>query len=502
MNTKKITIALLSSLLFAAQMAFAAGVPENVTGLAATAISSTSIGLTWNAAKDGGGGLVKNYRIYYGTVSVFGAGSGDYDKQVDTPNNTTSYVVTGLTANTTYYFSATAIDSADAESGEYSLEANAKTLASEAADTTSPTVTSVSAPDKKHVKVVFSEAVALPATTPEASFSIVEQINSANTLAVTKATMDATDTTNKTVLLETANQSANVNYIVTVGVGIKDLAGNPMVSGSTDSGLFLGSAVEPATTPPPAETPPPAAPPVVTPAASAVDCLTDVETCFLGHMADCSAAKVKESDATYEYALEITGSDAADCTVKYTADKHPNILFSGTDMTCKVAKGTYTKVADYRTAFDLDNKCTGDLKDGYKATSLTDTTPPENVTNLLLKFKMELEKYTVMLNWTASLNSAKDLVDQILYMSLDRGTTYDTGKSLGASVTNSEVPSLEAGKEYTFKVTTKDAIGNESTGAVKSIRLPQTGMGLGLVLLGSVLAARRTLKRRKNDNEL
>ena len=212
MNTKKITIALLSSLLFAAQMAFAAGVPENVTGLTATAIDDVSIGLTWNAAKDSGGGLVNHYRIYYGTTSIQGAGSGDYDHQVDTPNNTTSYVVTGLTANTTYYFSATAIDSASVESGEYSLEANAKTLASASADTTSPTVTSVSAPDKKHVKVVFSEAVALPATTPEAAFSIVEQINSANTLAITKASMDATDATNKTVLLYKGPAHDNDNF--------------------------------------------------------------------------------------------------------------------------------------------------------------------------------------------------------------------------------------------------------------------------------------------------
>ena len=87
-------------------------------------------------------------------------------------------------------------------------------------------------------------------------------------------------------------------------------------------------------------------------------------------------------------------------------------------------------------------------------------------------------------------------------MSMNRGTTYDAGKSLGASVTNTDVPNLDAGKEYTFKVTTKDAAGNESTGAVKSIRLPQTGMGLGLVLLGSALAARRSLKKKKDDKEI
>jgi len=493
MNTKKLTIALICALVFAAEVALAAGAPENVTGLTATPIDSTSIGLTWNAAKDAGGGLVKNYRIYYGTTSVFTAGSGEYEKQVDTPNNTTSYVLTSLTANTKYYFAATAVDSAGVESEEYSLEASASTLAAEGADTTSPTVTSVSAPDKKHVKVVFSEAVQLPATNPEAAFTIVEQIDPSKTLTVSKASMDTADTSNKTVALETPDQTVNVNYIVTVGVAIKDLAGNPIVSGSTDSGLFLGSSAEP-----PAATPPATTPPATTPAATPVDCVKDM-TCFLTHMSDCSAAKVQESDATYEYTLEITGSEATNCTVKYTADKHPNILFSGTAMDCKVPKGTYTKVEDYHTALNVDTNCTGDLQSGYKTVALADTTPPENVTNLLLTFTKELEKFAIILNWTASLDTAKDLVDQILYMSLDRGTTYDTGKSLGATVTTTQVSALEGGKEYTFKVTTKDAAGNESTGAVKSIRLPQTGMGIGLVLLGSALAARRALRKRKEN---
>ena len=56
---------------------------------------------------------------------------------------------------------------------------------------------------------------------------------------------------------------------------------------------------------------------------------------------------------------------------------------------------------------------------------------------------------------------------------------------------------LEGGKEYTFKITTKDNAGNESVGAVQSIRLPQTGAGAGLLLLASGLGARYGLKRRK-----
>lgn len=512
MNTKKFLISLISALVFGAQPGFAAGTPQNVSGLEATPVDSTSIGLTWNSALDGEGGLVDHYRVYYGPTSVFGQGGGEYAATVDTPDSNTSYVVSELTPDTTYYFSVTAISSDNLESGEYAIEASAKTLAGEggeqeAADILPPTVTSVSAPDNMHVKVVFSEAVQLPLLIPEASFSVVEQINPANTLTVNSAVMDASDPTNMTVLLETAEQTLNVNYIVTAGVTIKDLAGNPILSGSTDSGLFLGTDVAPGAETPEEETEGMGeegmdeegaeTPEEETPADTGEDCESDLN-CFVAHLADCSAASVTEADVAnqYAYKLELTGQDGLNCQVKYMAEKHPSILYAGADMDCNINQGSYT-VESYKAAFDIAN-CSGALVDGYKEIEVQDTTPPEDITNLLLNFREEMEKFVVIMNWTASIDSAKDLVDQVLYMSLDRGTSYDGGKSLGAVATSTEVGELEGGKEYTFKITTKDAAGNESVGVVKSIRLPATGMGAGLALLGSAAAARRVLRRRRD----
>ena len=516
MNTKKFLISLISALVFATQITFAAGTPEDVTGLDATAIDANSIGLTWNTAKDGDGGSVDHYRIYHGSTSVFEAGEGEYDSTTDTPGNTTSYVVDELNPNTPYYFSVTAISSDDLESEQYSLEASATTMAGadeevpEGTDTTSPTVTSVSAPDKMHVKVVFSEPVQLPAESPEMAFGIVEQINPANSLEVTSATMDALDAASKTILLETSEQTENVNYIVTAGILIKDLAENPIVSGSTDSGLFLGSSNEPPAMgeEAPAEEPVEEEVPIeevpaeeeAAPAAESEDC-GDNMSCFLAHMSDGTAASVSESDDTHTYKLTITGTDSDDVLVSYLAEKHPSILFSGTDMECKVGKGTYADANAYHEAFSTDN-CSGDLVSGYEAVELADTTPPENVTNLILTFKEQLEQFAIVLKWTPSLNTAKDLVEQMLYMSMDRGTTYDAGKALGDSADTTEVGSLEGGKEYTFKVTTKDAAGNESTGAIKSIRLPQTGVGTGLLLLLSGLGARKALRRKEDDHRI
>ncbi len=522
MNTKKIFICLISAILFTAHTAFAAGTPENVTGVEATPVDSTSIGLTWDSVKDAEGGLVDHYRIYYGTFSVFEAGEGDYENEVDTPDNTASYVIDGLEPDTTYYFSVTAFSSDDLESEEYSLEASATTMNGDEdggedegegegeEDVTPPTVTSVSAPDKMHVKVVFSEAVQLPVD-PEAAFGIVEQINPANTLTVVSVQMDPDDDTDKTVLLETSEQTPDINYVVTAGVTIKDLAGNPIVSGSTDSGLFLGSSEEPEEAEDGGEAEGEeegegdgedegaGEDEGEEEAAEPEDCEENM-SCFLPHLSECSATKVMEKGESHEYTLEVTGSEGTDCLVTYTADRHPSILYAGTDMECRIPADDYESAEAYREAFDVLN-CSGDLAAGYKAVELKDTTPPEDVTNLLLTFREELEKYTVFLSWTASLDTAKDLVDQILYKSLDRGNTYDAGKSLGAEATSTEAKNLEGGKEYTFKITTKDDAGNESTGAVKSIRLPQTGLGVGLLLLGSAAAAGRLL-RRKKDNEL
>ena len=429
-NVKKSLFALIVAAILAIPTisVFAAGEPANVTGLTATAVDATSIGLSWSNAKDAGGNAVNHYRVYYGTTSVQTVGEGDYDSHVDTPNNNTSYVVTGLTPSTIYYFSVTAVDAASLESEAYSLEANASTPAAGGGttDTISPTVTEVTTVDKAHVKVVFSETVKLPDLLPEAAFTINEQINPTNLLEVKSAKLDQEDVTGATVILETATQTKGVNYIVTAGVAITDTAGNPIISGSTDSGLFAGSDVEP-----PATTG--ATPPVPEEGVVVAE----------GATAVCGNGTVEEGEA------------CDDGNVKSN---------DGCSDVCVVDQ---------------------------------DTTPPEDITNLILSFKKDLEKFIIVMNWTASINTAKDLVEQILYQSMDRGTTYDTGTPLGAEAANHEVPGLEGGKEYTFKITTKDAVGNESVGVVKSIRLPQTGLGLGLLLLGSATAAGRLLRRKQ-----
>lgn len=404
-NTKQSIVALMLAGAMAIPFAFAANEPENVNNASAVSKDATTLTVSWDEAKDYQGNDVDHYRIYYSTQSVQGGDAPSYEVEVDTPDNATVYDLGGLTTDTTYYLSVTAIDALDVESLEYSIEASGTPTAEvpeEEGDMTAPTVLNVIAADKNHVLIGFSEEVKLPELLAEAAFTITEQINPANVLEVISAEKYAEDPENKTIVLETADQTKNVNYIVTASVAITDMDGNPIVSGSTDSGIFLGS---------------------------------DLDT---------------------------------------------------------------SVVNDEEVAPDADEELLDETLD--EAAEEVDVTPPEDITDLILDFKEQLEKFVITMNWTASLNTAMDLVDQILYMSMDRGITYDAGNSLGAVATTHQVPNLEGGKEYTFKITTKDASGNESVGVVKSIRLPQTGFGVGILVLASAGAAYQALRRKKKKD--
>lgn len=130
-----------------------------------------------------------------------------------------------------------------------------------------------------------------------------------------------------------------------------------------------------------------------------------------------------------------------------------------------------------------------------------DTTAPEEVRNLVAQIKEQvgqIMKHYIELSWLPSLNIAGDLADQKVYTSLDNGTKYDAGVSVGSKATSYQKNNLTEGQNYVFKVTSLDTEGNESTGAVTSIRyLPQTGMGAGIALLGISAAAGAFVRRRK-----
>lgn len=131
------------------------------------------------------------------------------------------------------------------------------------------------------------------------------------------------------------------------------------------------------------------------------------------------------------------------------------------------------------------NAPVNDFKPVHNAPS-SDTTAPENVTNLETSYKARITDFLVTLKWVASKNTAGDLADQKFYRSENNGKTWQDSRSLGKNTTQT-MSSEKPKTTVTYKVTTKDTSGNESVGVIKSVSLPSlpsTGPAGLLVMIG------------------
>ena len=99
--------------------------PTGPTNLAATASSSSAIGLTWTAAPENPPCTTTSNSVFRGTTNGFTPGSGNLVASV--AGTSTTYSDTGLAASTTYYYVVEALDSYGASAA--SNQANATTQA-------------------------------------------------------------------------------------------------------------------------------------------------------------------------------------------------------------------------------------------------------------------------------------------------------------------------------------------------------------------------------------
>lgn len=470
--------------------------PDDVENLEAVA-GSGQVELSWNVAKDNTG--VKGYKIYYGRNSVTNDG-GTYEFDPIDVGNKITYTVENLENATAYYFAVTAYDEAGNESENYSVEVSA-TPTHSAADAESPKVTKAEALDRYTVLLSFSESVLLPTASPQSAFSIVQD-GPQRPLDVLAAAMNPQDKTNRTVLLTTAPQKAGMNYILTAGIEVTDATGNPIVSGTSDTAVFTGTDIEPkpfeettTETTAQADTAPPELIDVTVPDATHV-LVAFSEPIILG--GDPTAAFFISTESDVKNVLNISAvtlsTDGSIATITTDPQEAVNynllVLESVSDMA-----GNLVSAANNATVFagvaatpaeeTVAEDTPGDL-------SIADSMAPEDAKNLVAKMLSDL---IVQLSWTPSVNSAGDLASYILYKSTD-GTSYGEGVILNAAAVTHDLRGLVPGMKYYYKLTAKDAAGNESEGVVTSFMLPETGPGLGLLLLGSA-GLGGFLKRRK-----
>lgn len=454
-------------------------VPSDVDEATATPGDSEVL-VQWKAATDNV--AVVGYKVHRGTESLTETNP-KYNLPSIPVGNVTQYRVKDMTNDQVYYFSVSAIDAAGNESEYYSPEASAtpKTglhLASIEDDGKAPQINDVSSEDIITVTVEFSEPVKLPEQNPESAF-VIETSEDKARLAVQRAEVDSRDETGKTIVLTTAPQKDGTEYVLTAGIEVKDYFNNPVISGTSDTGSFKGSDKENASSGTTGGT---------TGGGDASDTQPPVITSAIADFANRISVTFSEPvvlPANAERNIHIIAADKSALEVK-------NLSLSTDGATLYITTAPMQAVE-----YDIEitgitdtnkNESAEALKTTVtgKSDGLRDTTPPENVSDLLAKIK-NAPKGILELRWKESANTAGDLADQLIYQSAGKNSSnFGHGSSLGGQTKVAEVQDLQPGW-YTFKITAKDTSGNESSGAIISKYLPQSGPGMIAAGLTSVL---------------
>ena len=480
------TIAALSlAALMGTQVAFAADTsfPSDVESVEALP-DEGAVSLSWDPATDDT--AVTGYKIYSGLSSVQTDG-GSYtfgDKDV---GNVVSYKMTGLSNNVTYYFVVTAYDAAGNESEYYSNEVEATPTSASDADTTSPTVSKAEAISSTMVEVNFSEAVVLPENGADA-FSVESTDGTA--LLILDAYNSSDDA--KVVFLITDEQTAGSQYILTAGISLSDEAGNTIVSGTSDTGIFTGSSLKD-TDEEPVDEKPVDEEPVSSDefTISSVESTTDYEI------------KVKFSEAP------VAGTDAITIQLADDASEEieiENVVASASDpKTLIITTGRMDPGFEYVLSIgdELTNEAGDSLSNDDREThfvaktlDLIDIVAPEDVTEFVASI---LTSTSLRLTWEDSVDSAGDLAEYLVYMSSDGGKTFGAALEVASTVTSYDFTKLTAGSTYTFKVSAVDSNGNESDGVMTNITLPESGPELLVLVPMSMLGAAIVRRIQKKD---
>jgi len=461
--------------------------PSDVIGIKGVALNKGAK-ISWDAATDNL--KVAGYKVHYDVKSV--QNPGEKYAFIKDAGNVLTYNVTGLENGKKYYFSVVAYDDAGNESvnwGAPEVSVTPAADAPEAKDNTAPQVSKATAMSKEQVKIVFSEAVVLPKDKPEDAFQIEDE-NTLEPLAVLKAEMDKDDKDNKTVLLTTAPQTEKAKYKLTAGIDIEDTFGNPIISGTSDTAEFDGSGADKVA----ADVKGPEVV-KVEPMDNTHVIVTFNEAVVLSIDPSQNFNIVEATDATKQ--LQILGvelgkntDNVADASAIVTTSPQSETKYtvsvlglkdnSGNEISASKATGEFTGVVAAKTP-----------------TNVEDIIPPKDVAKLMADYVFSAGKYVVNLSWENPVENKNDTKEQLVYMSQDQGTSYAKKASLDAAANKYSVKDLTPG-EYWFKITQKDAAGNESEGVLKKVTLAETGPELlGLVALSAALGRAFTKKKKK-----
>ena len=440
--------------------------------------------LTWDAATDDIG--VAGYYVYTGLESVEENGGG-YTFGSVSAGDTTTYIMENLTNGVTYYFAVTAYDEDGNESPFYSEEVEVTPESSELGDFMAPTVSSATAITSTLVEVVFSEEVELPSD-PTTAFALESTDGTAiQVLDAYVADEDAT-----TVFIVSDEQTAGAQYILTAGIGVTDLEGNPIESGTSDTAIFTGSSLERSGDNDDDDD----------------DDNDDADNTNDEFMVD-EVEAVEANEVLLTFTQAVVSADPESFQIQMLDDATEEVevlaVSIDSDDATKVTLVTKDMESGYDYVLTMDDMIFNEVGESMseenltaeftaKTLDLSDLIAPEDITDLLAEASGE---DSVLLSWTASLNAAGDLAKYLVYQSSDGGSTFEDALSADADAVEYEVDGLTAGETYTFKVSAMDENGNESEGMLTTVTLPESGPELLVLGALSLLGAGAWNRRKK-----
>jgi len=493
-------ISLLLATMFVATLPFSAFAaeddtqePNDVENIRVTPYDG-AVKVAWDAAYDDT--AVTGYKVYYGTSPITGEGQ-SFDSDVDA-GDVLEYVVQGLDNDTEYFVSVIAYDAAGNESVNWGTPINASATPSEDSgapvvsdDSEAPTVAAAEALNKIEVSVEFSEAVMIPEEDPQDAFSI-ENDDTFEPLVVTDVKMDDEDESGKTVILTTEEQEEGTSYTLTAGIDVKDLAGNGIVSGTSDTAAFEGSGAEKADEP--ADN---GADDLAVAAVIVVD-NTHISVKFnkgielsIDPSEDFTITHQESGETLEVLGVELAENDEGVEDALAVITTSPQEIARYDVMISNIIDADGNVIMEENASTEFRGVAAAEEPQEPEA----DIVPPSDVAKLLAAKLIEAEKYVVKLTWTRVQEANADAVKQTVYQSGD-GDSYSKKADLDPEATEYEVKNLEAG-DYWFKLTQTDAAGNESEGKVIKIALAETGPEMAGLLFLSLGFGRMFKKKRK-----
>jgi len=480
---------------FAASDTIAPSDVENVKAVA----GDSKVTLSFDAATDNV--KVTGYKVYYGVSSVSKAG----DKYTFGPKDVGDVLTTtisGLENDTRYYFAVTAYDAALNESANYSVEKDAIPEAGlvDGNDTVAPTVITAEAISKSEVEIEFSEKVVLPEDKAEQAFK-VEDENTFELLDVLSAELVEdkdveTGKEGKIVKLTTATQEKDADYILTVSIDIEDLAGNPIISGTSDTASFVGTDAEPSDQD------------TVSPKVTKVEYMdstnlivTFSESMVLG-LDPVSNFTVSEKDTPAikaDVSEVILGNNTTTGTADSSAILTVTELKAGTKYVVTVSDATDEAGNELDTMansfeFTTPGGVTPDEPDEPQVTAPADA----NSFTAKLKAGDTEGAFSVLLSWM--LPEGTTATSQKLYKSTDKGGSYENESILDMAKSEYETAKALAAGEYWFKLTQVGEDGTESKGVVAKVTLAETGPGIVGIIIASFGIGKVLTKKKKSVN--